>query len=85
MPRLNLSIHKSKGLYQKYIVKRTDGSHRKGKKHEGCTYFVLDTVHDKFATTALLAYADACEAEFPELARDIRSHHAPRAGVQSND
>lgn len=79
MPRLNLLEHKSKGLYQKYVVKRTDGSHRKGKKHEGCTYFVLDTIHDKFATAALLAYADACAEEFPVLAKDIRGQCAARA------
>ena len=35
-------------------------------------YFVLDWVHDPFAIPAALAYAAACEATYPELARDLR-------------
>lgn len=61
----------SKGLIQKYIVKRADGTHREGQKHDGCEYFVLDLAHDKFAGKALLAYAMACEDEYPLLARDL--------------
>lgn len=57
---------------QKYKVERTDGSTAPGGKHAACPYFVLDLVHDKFAAPALRAYAEACEAEFPLLARDIR-------------
>jgi hypothetical protein len=41
-------------------------------KHAGCRYYVLDLDHDAFAGPALLAYADACEAEFPALAADLR-------------
>lgn len=63
----------NRGLYKKYEVRRADGSHRKGKKHDGCRYFVLDLTHDQFAAPALLAYAAACEADFPLLARDLRS------------
>lgn len=57
----------------KYSVARTDGSSAPGGKHAACPYFVLDLAHDKFAAPALRAYADACEAEFPLLARDIRN------------
>ena len=63
---------KARGLYDKYHVSRTDGSSAIGGRHEGCYYFVLDTDHDQFAVPALLAYATACEAEFPMLARDLR-------------
>lgn len=56
----------------KYSVVRTDGSTQSGGKHAACPFFVLDLVHDKFAAPALKAYADACEAEYPLLARDIR-------------
>lgn len=58
-----------KGIYRKYYVKRLNDPML---KHAGCEYFVLDLVCDKFAKPALLAYADACEEEFPELARDLR-------------
>ena len=76
--KLNFSRYASNGIYQKFIVKRTDGSHRKGGKHKDCTYFVLDTVHDAFATPALIAYASACEKKFPELALDIRTQLSER-------
>lgn len=62
---------KHMGLYQKFIVKRSDGSHRKGGKHHDCTYFVLDLVHDEFAKEALLAYARACKKKFPMLCLDL--------------
>jgi hypothetical protein len=61
------------GIYRKYRVSRTDGSSRKGKKHYGCSYFVLDLNHDKFAKVALAAYAAACQSEYPALARDLRN------------
>lgn len=60
---------KTKGLYPKFEVNRTDGTSGPGGKHYGCEYFVLDIDHDKFAIPALRAYA---EAEFPLLAADIR-------------
>ena len=62
----------TRGLYQKYIVKRADGSHREGQKHEHCKYFVLDLTHDKFSIPALKAYADSCKDEYPELAKDLQ-------------
>ena len=64
---------KTAGLYNKFIVYRADGSSKSGSKHEKCDYFVLDLQHDKFSGPALLAYADACEGEFPVLATDLRS------------
>ena len=63
---------KDRGLYGKFVVTRTDGSSNAGGKHVDCDYFVLDMTHDKFAGTAMLAYADACEAEYPKLAADLR-------------
>lgn len=61
-----------RGLYRKFAVHRTDGSSEYGQKHYDCQYFVLDLDHDKFSGRALMAYADACEDEFPQLARDLR-------------
>jgi len=61
-----------RGLYGKYEVIRTDGSSGRGRKHEHCYYFVLDTDHDPFSRPALLAYADACELSYPFLAKDLR-------------
>lgn len=55
------------GLYNKYDVRRIDGSD----KHRNCSYFVLDLQHDKFAIPALIAYAEACEVEFPQLSADL--------------
>ena len=63
------------GLFQKFEVRRADGSSEPGGKHEGCEYFVLDTDHDPFAPAALRAYADACEATHPLLARDLRERY----------
>lgn len=62
---------KGQGLYDKFEVKRTDGRDGPGDKHDGCRYFVLDLDHDHYAVPALLAYADSCKDEFPELARDL--------------
>lgn len=60
-----------RGLYDKYEVRRTDGSSEPGCRHDGCRYFVLDLTHDQHAKPALLAYAASCEASFPLLARDL--------------
>ena len=65
-----MDTDKREGIYRKYDVKRV---HDPKGKHKNCTYFVLDLDHDKFAWTALRAYSDACESEFPELAKDIRA------------
>lgn len=62
----------TRGLYEKFKVKRTDGRSAKGEKHEGCSYFVLDLTHDPFAWPAIHAYAMACEVKFPQLAADLR-------------
>lgn len=60
-----------RGVYQKFRVERTDGSSAPGAKHDGCEYFVLDLTHDPFAEPALAAYARACTAKYPALARDL--------------
>lgn len=64
---------KTQGLYRKFIVSRTDGKSAPGEKHDGCEYFVLDITHDPFAISALIAYAQACESEYPLLAIDLRN------------
>lgn len=62
---------RQRGLYNKYVITRTDGSTGFGKKHEKCEFFVLDLDHDPFAIPALEAYITACKGEYPELARDL--------------
>lgn len=62
----NTEDDRSRGLYGKYRVERIDGKVRG-------PYFVLDYAHDPHAQFALLAYADSCESEYPELARDLRA------------
>jgi len=63
---------KTRGLYGKFDIKRTDGKSEPGQKHDGCDYFVLDLTHDPFAFQALMAYAVACDKEYPLLAADLR-------------
>lgn len=62
---------KSRGLYEKFKVERTDGTSAPGGKHEGCQYFTLDIGCDPYAIPALLAYYEACKAEYPRLGIDI--------------
>lgn len=62
----------NRGLYGKFNVSRVDGSSEPGGKHHGCQYFVLDVTHDRHSSIALLAYADSCSAQHPELAKDLR-------------
>lgn len=67
----------TRGLYNKFEVRRVDGSSEPGGKHHGCEYFVLDLTHDKHAPAALLAYANSCAAEYPLLAADLREKVPP--------
>ena len=62
----------TQGLYRKFRVERLSDP---AGKHAACTYFVIDERHDRFAGAALNAYADACQAEFPGLAHDLRARH----------
>ena len=62
---------KTRGLYGKFNIGRTDGKSAPGEKHEGCEYFVLDLNHDPFAYNALIAYRDACREAYPLLAADL--------------
>jgi hypothetical protein len=64
---------KTLGIYRKFEITRTDGTSASGKKHDGCDYFVIDLTHDPYAADALLAYADACESEYPLLTADLRA------------
>ncbi len=61
----------TKGLIEKFYITRVDGTSAPGEKHHGCDYFVLDLTHDPFAGIALLAYAEACEDDYPSLALDL--------------
>jgi hypothetical protein len=64
--------NKSKlGVYEKYIVKRTDGKDGPGERHAECSYFVLDLTHDPFAIPAIKAYAQACEDQYPILSEQL--------------
>lgn len=60
---------KTRGLYDKFNVTRTDGD--PDKRHISCQYFVLDVTHDPYANAALLAYEMACKKEYPLLAKDL--------------
>jgi hypothetical protein len=68
-----MSDTSTRGLYGKFIVKRSDGTDAPGEKHDGCTYFVLDLEHDRYAPAALRAYARACEKTHPQLSRDLKA------------
>jgi hypothetical protein len=62
---------RTRGLYGKFFVERTDGTSAPGEKHSGCEYFVLDLHHDKHAIAALRAYLLSCRKEYPALADDL--------------
>ena len=62
---------RTRGIYEKFRVERTDGKSAPGQKHESCDYFVLDLTHDPHAYVAIVAYADSCRAEYPLLADDL--------------
>lgn len=71
-----LTLDKRKiGLYDKFVIERTDGTSAPGRKHDGCEYFVLDLTHDKFANPAIRAYRDACKDEYPVLAKDLTDRY----------
>ena len=69
----------SRGIVpDKFAVTRGDGSSEPGGKHDGCDYFTIDVTHDPHAAVALRAYADACEADHPRLAADLRAKYRLR-------
>lgn len=59
------------GLFQKFDVRRTDGSDSISGKHQGCEYFIIDISHDQHAKAALLAYAESCKETHPQLSKDM--------------
>ena len=63
---------RGRGIYEKYVVQRTDGATESGRKHEHCHHFVLDVAHDPLAVPCMSLYADICETSYPQLARDLR-------------
>ncbi len=60
---------RKRGLYGKFRVERVNQSDKHG---DQCFYFVLDLTHDAYAEAAVLAYAAACQEDYPLLARDLR-------------
>lgn len=72
----------AQGLFNKFDVRRVDGSDQPGGKHDGCEYFVLDLTHDAHAPAAMRAYAEACASTHPQLANDLRERFgsAPETG-----
>jgi hypothetical protein len=62
---------KAKGIYDKFVVTRRDGKSKRGQKHFGCRYFVLDIDHDQHAIAALGSYMNSCAEEYPLLAADL--------------
>lgn len=70
---------RNRGMYNRYYVNRVDGQDSFGFKHHGCKLFVLDLNHDEYARVAALAYAAACERDYPLLARDLRLHAERKA------
>lgn len=62
---------KTRGLYGKFHVERTDGQGGPGKKHNGCDYFVPDLTHDQHALPAIRSYAESCRPDYPLLASDL--------------
>jgi hypothetical protein len=73
---------KTRGLYSKFNVSRTDGKSLPGEKHCGCDYFVLDLTHDKHAIAAISAYESSCRREYPLLAEDLRKKLAEMCQAQ---
>ena len=68
-----LGEDRGRGLYDKYEVRRRDGSSSPGGEHERCCYYVLDLDHDQYALAALATYAESCSRQYPLLARDLRN------------
>lgn len=66
-----------RGLYRKYELHRVSEN---GDRRYQVTdpFFVLRYTTDPHASAALLAYADACEADSPQLATDLRQAVGPR-------
>ncbi len=52
-------------------------------KYHADDHFVLDLTHDAYAIPAIAAYADACEAEYPLLAADLRDKIAAKITAAS--
>jgi hypothetical protein len=74
-----------RGLYEKFVVERTDGSDGPGGRHYGCRYFVLDLDHDPHSLPALRAYAESCAADSPKLAADLLALAGVQTGTQINE
>lgn len=75
-------MDEDRGLYSKYRAFKIDGVEEimvgvpirvaGVQVEEVSAPFFLLKFHDPFARIAIRAYADACEAEYPKLAADLR-------------
>lgn len=73
------------GIFRKFDVRRADGSSAPGGKHHSCRYFVLDLDCDKYAPTAMRAYANACLATHPQLSAEIIDEFGAAPAVAAAD
>ena len=64
--------NRTRGIYSKFKVERTDGATSEGGKHHLCAHFVLDLNCDKHAIPALKAYMESCKEEYPVLYEDLK-------------
>lgn len=71
------------GLGQKFSVTRLDGEDAPGGKHYGDEYFVLNLTTDERAIPAISAYIQACEADNPTLAADLRAKVAAKVAREN--
>lgn len=85
-PRDTTKPAEQQGLFNKFDVRRVDGSDAPGGKHYGCKYFVLDIDHDPAAGAALRAYAEAVKETHPMLSADLLdSPFFPQQGREQTD
>jgi len=79
-PRDTSKPAEQQGIFEKFTLRRNDGSDAPGGKHHGCSYFVLDLDHDQHAAAAMRAYAASCHATHPQLAVDIEARFPAQPG-----
>lgn len=80
--RDNTLAAEQQGIFEKFAVRRNDGSDAPGGKHHGCAYFVLDLDHDQHASAAMIAYAASCRVTHPQLAADIVTRYPAAPAIE---
>lgn len=64
---------RQRGLYRKYELYRVDETDPTQRSLVFDPFFVLRYTRDPHARVALAAYAKSCEADYPQLAADLRA------------